>query len=154
MIYEWVHVPRALWLKFIMKLKFKFKKLRFLIRQLYTYWLIQLHVTHKALLWWNHCGLVMPYGDINLGQHCLKWLVAWQHQAIACPSVDLSSVGSSGINLRAILQEIHRPSNTKISLKIKYIEFHSNLLGINKLKLHSIEHCSSYGNRSGVLFLT
>ena len=29
-----------------------------------------------------HCGLVMPIGIIDLGQHWLRsWLVAWQHQA-------------------------------------------------------------------------
>ena len=36
---------------------------------------------------WNeltHCGLVTPYGDINLWQHWLRqWLAAWRHQAIA-----------------------------------------------------------------------
>ena len=29
-------------------------------------------------LGWTHCGLVMPYDDIDLGQHWLRWwLVAW-----------------------------------------------------------------------------
>ena len=61
----------------------------------------------------THCGLVKPYGDINLCQHWLKqWLVAWQHQAITWTNVDLSSLRTSGIHLRAILQEIHQPSVT------------------------------------------
>ena len=31
----------------------------------------------------THCSLVMPYGDIKLGQHWYRWwLVAWWHQAI------------------------------------------------------------------------
>ena len=83
------------------------------------------------------CGLVTPYGDINLGQHWLRqWLVAWRHQAITWTSVDLSSVRSSGIHLRAILQEIPQPSVTwvnEISLKISYLKFCSNLPGVNEL---------------------
>ena len=32
----------------------------------------------------THCGLMAPYGDIELGQLCLKqWLDAWRHQGIA-----------------------------------------------------------------------
>ena len=28
----------------------------------------------------NYCDLMMPYGDINLGQHWLShWLLAWRH---------------------------------------------------------------------------
>ena len=45
------------------------------------------------------------------------------------PNVDLSSVKSSGIHLRAILQEIPQPSVTEISLKITYLKFCSNLPG-------------------------
>ena len=31
----------------------------------------------------THCGLVVPYGGINLGQHWLRyWLPAWWHQAM------------------------------------------------------------------------
>ena len=47
------------------------------------------------------CGLVVPYGDKDLGQHWFS-LVAWQHQAISWTNVDLSSVGFCGIHLRAI----------------------------------------------------
>ena len=33
---------------------------------------------HQAL---THCGLVTPYGDIDLGQHWVRsWLVVWRHQ--------------------------------------------------------------------------
>ena len=51
-------------------------------------------------LWWpnvliSHCGLVVPYGDINLGHHWLRqWLVAWGLQAITWTNVDFSSMGS------------------------------------------------------------
>ena len=55
----------------------------------------------------THSGLLTPYGDIGLGQHWLRWwLVAWRHQAITWTSVDLSSVTSSGIHLRAISHKI------------------------------------------------
>ena len=40
---------------------------------------------------------------------------------------------SSDIHLRAISQEIPRPSITKIHLKITYLKFHSNLPGANAL---------------------
>ena len=43
----------------------------------------------------THCGLVMPHGNMNLGQHWLKsWLVAWLHKAIAWINVGLSSIRS------------------------------------------------------------
>ena len=38
-----------------------------------------------------HSGLVMPYGDKDLGNHWLRyWLVAWWLQAITRTNVDLS----------------------------------------------------------------
>ena len=89
----------------------------------------------------THRGLVLPYGDINLGQHWLReWLVAWCHQAITWTNVDLSSVRSSGIHLRAILQEIPQPSVNEISLKITYLKFCSNLPGADELNSISISH--------------
>ena len=37
----------------------------------------------------THCGLMMPYGDRDLGQHWLRWwLIAWQYQAITWTKVD------------------------------------------------------------------
>ena len=50
----------------------------------------------------THCGLVTPYGDIDLGQ----WLGAIRHQAIIWANVDLSSKMFYGIHLRAISQEV------------------------------------------------
>ena len=82
----------------------------------------------------THCGLVTPYGNINLGQLWLRqWLVAWRHQAITWTNIDLSSVRSSGIHLSAILQEIPQPSVTEISLKITYLKFCSSPPGANEL---------------------
>ena len=51
----------------------------------------------------THWSLVTIYGDRDLGQHWLRyWLVAWRHQAITWTNVDLLSITSSGIHLRAI----------------------------------------------------
>ena len=56
---------------------------------------------------WTHWGLLMPYGDWDLGQHWLRWwLVAWRHQVITWTNDDLSSVSSSDIDLWAISQTI------------------------------------------------
>ena len=51
----------------------------------------------------THCGLVMPYGDTELGKQWLRqWLVACWHHSIIWTNVGLSSVRSSDIHLRAI----------------------------------------------------
>ena len=83
----------------------------------------------------THCGLVMPYGDRDLGQHWLRsWLVAWRHQAITWTNVDWSSVKSSDIDIMAISQEMPQAPITKICLKIACLKFHSNFPGANELK--------------------
>ena len=47
-----------------------------------------------------------PYGGGDLGQHWFRyWLVAWQHQAITWNNVELSSLRSSDVHLRAISLE-------------------------------------------------
>ena len=58
---------------------------------------------------------------------------AWRHQAITWTNVDLSSVRSSSIHLRAILQEIPQLPVTEISLKITYLKYCSNFPGANEL---------------------
>ena len=85
----------------------------------------------------THCGLVTPYGGMDLGQHWFReWLVAWRHQAITRTNVDLSSIRHSRIHLRAISQEIPQPWILKIdSLKFNYLQFHSNLPGANELNI-------------------
>ena len=40
---------------------------------------------------------------------------------------------SSAIHIRAISQEMHEPSITKICLKIKSLKFHPNFSGANEL---------------------
>ena len=47
----------------------------------------------------SHCGLVTPYGNMDLGQH-------WRRQAITWIDVDLSSKVFCGIHLRLISQEV------------------------------------------------
>ena len=69
----------------------------------------------------------MPYGGRDLGQH-------WRHQAITWTNVDLSSLRSSIVHLRAISLEISQPSVTKISLEIIFPRFYWNLPEANELK--------------------
>ena len=84
----------------------------------------------------THCGLVTPYGDIDLGQHWLRWrLDAWRHQANTWIYVGWSSARSSYIQPRVISQEIHPPPTTKINSEIVYLKFHSNLPEANYLTL-------------------
>ena len=49
---------------------------------------------------------------------------------------------SNDIHLRTISREIRHPSITKISLKITYLKFHSNLTGANELNW-KLEYCIS-----------
>ena len=49
---------------------------------------------------------------------------SWRHQAITWTNVDLSSVRSSDILLRAISQQVSQPSNTVIGLKSTHLKFH------------------------------
>ena len=47
------------------------------------------------------CCLVMLYGDWVLAKQWRRYWLAWRHQAVNWINVDLSSIGSSGIHLRA-----------------------------------------------------
>ena len=81
----------------------------------------------------TRCGLLTPYGGKDLGQHWFRWwLVAWRPRAITWTNVDLSSLRSSDIKLRAILLELSQPSVTKISLKIISLIFYWNLPRANE----------------------
>ena len=77
---------------------------------------------------WTHCGLVMPYGDRDWGQH-------WPDgtKPLPEPNVDWSSVKSSDIHIREISQEMPQPSITKICLKITCLKFHANHPGSSEL---------------------
>ena len=62
----------------------------------------------KALvITFNHCGLVAPYGRLDLGQHWFSyWLVSCRHQAITWTNVDLSSNVFWAIHLIIIWQGV------------------------------------------------
>ena len=61
------------------------------------------------------------------------WLVAWRHQANTWSNVDLSSVRSLGIHLRALsLEDVKIPIN-KTRLKIAVLNWHPGLPGANEL---------------------
>ena len=94
----------------------------------------------------THCGLVTPFGSRDLGQHWFRqWLVAWWHQAFTWTSVDLSSLRSSDVHLRAISCEISQPSVAKISLKIILLRFYWNPPGANELIVTCIHISSMVG---------
>ena len=96
----------------------------------------------------GHCGLVTPYGDIDLGQHWFRyWLVAWWHRTVAWTTVALSSVRCSSDHVRAISQEILLPSVAKIRMETTYLKFISNLPGVKEL---SHEMVGGHGDQSVV----
>ena len=72
-------------------------------------------------IWWHRSGST------------LAQVMACWHQAITWTNVDLSSVRSSDIHLRAISQETTQPSTFNICLKITYLRLQSNLPGANEL---------------------
>ena len=69
----------------------------------------------------THCGLMTPYGDIDLDQHWLRLcLVAWRHQATAWTNFDLLLIKFSDIRLRAITKQMTPPSIAEICLRITF----------------------------------
>ena len=92
------------------------------------------HDFSLRLLWLTHCGLVTPYGDIDLRQHWFRqWLVAWRHQAITWTNVDLSSFKAFGIHRRALSWEDLKIPSSKTRIKIPFLESHSDRPGVNEL---------------------
>ena len=80
-------------------------------------WCCQVPSLHYWRTEWAHCGLLIPYDDIELGQHCFRVrLVVWQHQAITWNNVDLS-VEFCGTHLTPISQEVLKISIYKMSFK-------------------------------------
>ena len=82
------------------------------------YWV--LHLDYRALVcqltytWYiNYASLWprVPYGDTELDKHWLRfWLVAWWHQPITWISIDLPSIVSCVIHLRAISKKFYMHS--------------------------------------------
>ena len=73
-----------------------------------------------------HCGQVMAYGNIHLGQHWLRlWLVAWWHQAITWTNVDVSSLAICAVQFYWKCKVLHR----KIPLGNVISRYFSNVPG-------------------------
>ena len=105
----------------------------------------------------TNCGLVTPYGDIDLDQHWLgKWRVAWWHQAITWTSVDLSPVCFIGNHLRAVSQEIHHSPVDYTTLKTTYIflfkSYRGQWVNVHMFLLRSI--CGTYITFLGGIWTT
>ena len=82
---------------------------------------------------------VSAYGIRDLGQQWFRsWLVAWWHQAITWTTVDLSSVRSCCIQLRALSWEDLMIPIIKTSLKIVFVKLYPELPGTNGLKIAEI----------------
>ena len=79
----------------------------------------------EIILILTHCGLVTPYGDIDLCQH---WFITWTN-------VDFTSAWSCGIHLRALAWENLKIPISKTRLKIAFLKLHSDLRGTNELTL-------------------
>ena len=63
----------------------------------------------------TNCGLVMPCGDIDLGQHWFRqWLDAWRHHAITRTNIDLSLIRFCSIHLHSVSKVIFSKLNLKI----------------------------------------
>ena len=96
----------------------------------------QTSTSQPSVSYITSCGLVKLYDDIDLRQHWLRqWLVAWWHQAITWTNVhhQWRSVTITWGQFRKKYRSL--PSVTKMSLKITYMKFHSNLPGANELRL-------------------
>ena len=70
----------------------------------------------------NHCGIVTPYGIIELGQYWLRfWHIFLGHYAITRTYVDLSSVRSCGTQLKATSLEMVNIFTLDISSNITHL---------------------------------
>ena len=88
------------------------------------------HFIDTGRISFTHCGLVMPYGNIEIWvdtDWLKEWFVVRRHPAITWAFVDLLSVRTKDIHLKAIPQEASQPSIIKINMKITYLKFSSNL---------------------------
>ena len=96
----------------------------------------QILLEHLLLIWLTHCDIATPYDSIDQGKHWLRWwLGAVRHQAITWTNVDLSSVRSQGIHLRALpLLDLKIPINQSLS-KIAILKSISDLPRGNELTL-------------------
>ena len=88
----------------------------------------------------THCGLVTPYGNMELGQYWLRQrLVAWRHQAITWTNVDLSLVSSHGIHFKTLSLDDVKILINKTRLKVAVLKRHPVLPGANELRYIDIK---------------
>ena len=89
---------------------------------------------HKIL---THWGLVMPYGDIDLGQHWLRWwLLAWRHQSITWTILTYHKYGP----VTLIWGQFHKRYLSHWPPKSAW-KFTLNLPGANELTLLPGSNC-------------
>ena len=96
----------------------------------------------------RHCGLIAPYVDTDLGKHWLEeWFVALRLRPIISINIDSSSLWSSTIRLRAILQARLHPKITEINGKINHfskLSFKSPR--VKWVNIVFAQHKNIYGN--------
>ena len=84
----------------------------------------------------THCGLVVPYGDIDLGQHRLRWwLLTWWHKVITWTYIDISSKVFGGFCIWAILQEVLMNFIHNMCSEITLLELLAHLSGAGELTI-------------------
>ena len=94
------------------------------------------HMVSLGHIQLTHWGLVMPYGNRDLGQHWLRcWLVAWWHQAITWTNVDLLTLRSYGIHPMALSWQDLTIHTNKIRMKLEFLKSHPDLPGANELNI-------------------
>ena len=91
-----------------------------ILSEIYTFSFKKMHLKMSSGRWrpfclglneLTHCGLLMPYDTIGLGQYWFRWcLVAWRHQAINWTNIDWSVVSFCVTHLRAISKEMFKIS--------------------------------------------
>ena len=117
-------------------------------------------VLHTVCL--THCGLVMPFGDIDLGQHWMACCLTGRHQAITWTNVDLSLVRFCFNHLRTISHWMPKLLFHRMNLIILFLDLFPHLSGANELsdmltspdKLWGISfHMKKQNNHNTSLFL-
>ena len=99
-------------------------------------------IGNDSSYWSCYCKHMWPSGTIwrhrsrTVAQVMACCLTAWSQYQNQCLLI-ISSVRFSDIHLKAILQQIPRPSITKICLKMTCLKFHLNLPGAYVLTLPS-----------------
>ena len=92
----------------------------------------------------THRGLVMPYGDTDLGQ-----LDAWWHQAITWTDVDFSLVWFCGIHLRTISQWV---PDYYLRVIVLYNEFENHTFEITTTSPEELMNVTLWNNHARQTF--